>query len=431
MTTGSAELAAKVQEKLVLLAGQIPEVPPAEPAPATPVAKSVAERAREKYDKLVLWIVSVLTAVGALIFGSLPFVELHGVDWRIVMASLLVAGTGMGIVLWAVTKGQEPIDASLGELKRSLDDIDNTDNVTVSRKRQHSWFHARQRSMAELNGILTGSEHEAHLGPGMRDIGVLIETIGDLKKALLHATVGWNVEEANVPDAEGECWPKSLIGRQAAWEKQKSEMQAIELRLKDFPAVKDATKSGEASAEYAVLRAQYCKLASVAPEADVLRGAGARAAISETLQTYEKHRTLILQEAAVAQLRGTFRYVRGWMLIGGLITLVGGTCYAFALANPAVADPPNTAVTVLLTDGEAPWKMLASCLSAENSGPKALEALLYSARDASGAESGRFSVIVTDPRCAVSDRGRIIDVAPGEGSYDLVTGAPSARPGAP
>ncbi|GAA4380919.1 hypothetical protein GCM10023166_35440 [Paeniglutamicibacter cryotolerans] len=404
---------------------------PAEgPTPEKPVAKSVAERARAKYDILVRWIFSVLAAIGVLIFGSLPFVDLKDVSPIIVVVGLFLAGLGICLVVWAVTKGMEPVDASLGEIKRAFEEIKNAQKDHGHRAlapKRPAWWHASWNSTLELYHILNGDEREAHLGPGVTSVEMLIDRIGELESALLRSDVGWNLDDP-MPAWNAESWSGSLVGRQAAWEKLAPDLAAALKRAEEGAAAHATQDASSWTFATSYWQAQYEKLIAANPAETLAPMIAAQDAMDAALKTYLRHRSLILQESAVAQLRGTFRSVRGWLLIGGLLTLIGGITYAFGIANPATIQPPNTSIVVDLKADSGPWKSLSSCQGEKAADIKALAGLLYSERRGSEPANGTFSFIVTDQRCRASQIGMIIEVAPAEGSYDVAVG-PAGRRG--
>ena len=147
---------------------------------------------------------------------------------------------------------------------------------------------------------------------------------------------------------------------------------------------------------------------------------GKHAVLQAALDTYLGHRTLVLAESALAQLRGTFRLVRLWLLVGAAATLAGGLMYASALANrPADSSSATLGtgttlnpVEVTILANTAPWKMLTECQPPDKGNIFGLAALLETSDDSDGHQDGPFSAIVTDPACPAS-----ITVAQGEGSY--------------
>lgn len=65
------------------------------------------------------------------------------------------------------------------------------------------------------------------------------------------------------------------------------------------------------------------------------------AATQTRLNTYFAHRAMVLVQSAMMQMRGTFRLARLLMVIGSLLTLGGGSLYAYVL--PAEASEKSSA----------------------------------------------------------------------------------------
>jgi hypothetical protein len=148
---------------------------------------------------------------------------------------------------------------------------------------------------------------------------------------------------------------------------------------------------------------------------------GRHAVLQAALDSYLAHRSLILAESALAQLRGTFRLVRLWLLTGAAATLAGGLMYATALADrpgdtPATAAATSTLTPVHLTvlANTPPWKLLKGCQPSNKGNITALPALLETSDDSDGHHDGPFTAIVTKTACPAT-----ISVAQGEGSYRL------------
>jgi hypothetical protein len=119
---------------------------------------------------------------------------------------------------------------------------------------------------------------------------------------------------------------------------------------------------------------------------------GKHAVLQAALDTYLGHRTLVLAESALAQLRGTFRLVRLWLLVGAAATLAGGLMYASALANrPANSSSATLGtgttlnpVEVTILANTAPWKMLTGCQPPDKGNIVGLAALLETSNDSDG-----------------------------------------------
>lgn len=206
-TTSLADAMKKFSEALKALTDAWPgekEDEATETPPPTDQAATTLAWARKKYDSLVRWVLACFSAIGLLIFGSVPFVDLTAVDMRWVILGLVLAGLGLGVVVWATTRALEPEDASLGEIKQTL-----TSTVTGSARRQR-WrrtFYPPHKQAERLAQVLSGDE-AAHFGPGISggdpvaNTSRLLDEIAAAETALLALETGWRLAP-NPPDLAG------------------------------------------------------------------------------------------------------------------------------------------------------------------------------------------------------------------------------------
>lgn len=148
------------------------------PTPETPrlgEATAEAQRIRARYDGLTKWVIGVFGAIGLLIFGSVPFASLAGVPWHYLAVGLVLAGSGLIVVIWAATRSWEPVSAGLGQLARAFE--------TYATEEPSRLFPTK-RALWELKETIE-KDPQTHLGPGMKSLDSLIERIGELEGALV------------------------------------------------------------------------------------------------------------------------------------------------------------------------------------------------------------------------------------------------------
>lgn len=399
--------------------------PPAGPPPPTPPpppdgdaknqkkkvadeAESMAARARKKYDGTLKWVLGLFSAVGLLVFGSVPFTDLGKVDfWPWAGAGLIAVGAGLICVIVGTTQGLELQDASLGELAHTLDGAVG---------KRPGWFSPRKRAAYDLGEILSGNEASAHLGPGVTTVPELIARIGELEQRIMAEQVGWGGTASLPTPAQlaGSTRSRLFVADLASKEATASKARIEELRS----SLEASTPTpGQTVLEQALQDevARYVDLLALAAPSSEAERRGRLDALRMARRRYLDHRELLLDESLVSQMRGTYRVVWRWLIVGGALTLGGGVSYAWAIGNPE--DPTTglrSAVTVELVKDSKAWTAAKACLGAEQvTDVQGLPGLLVSSDDQDGRQDGPFTFIVTKAGC----EGQSIDVAQGDGSY--------------
>jgi hypothetical protein len=404
------------------------EAPDKQAVPGNSGAVQAARTARQSYQKTARWMLAAFAAVGALIFGSLPFAAIADVEltwpgalWLVGGLVLAVAGIVSAVI--AVSLVSEPEDASLGELDCDLREIQKTDDkgfvtggngrpvITVNKFRA-AW-NPRLASRIELANIVHGPESSAHLGPNLEDdrpasVTKLIKKLGELESE--HAKLAPTVAEKTVS-------VESYEKRTADLAKLLAELRTRRGEQQDNGS---ETEIGATSAMYAAAASKLdSERAALTTEKQKL------AAVDDELKLYQDHRELVLAETGVMQLRGTFRLARRILAVAAVLTLFGGTGYALALpgattsaeetpAAPAPTPTPAPAyaaalpATVVVHEGTAPARDLArECVDRE------LPAVWVGSGRVPGT-TGPFTVVITDPACTGE-----VTVARGEGRFQL------------
>jgi hypothetical protein len=185
------DAATKLREELLKFVAPWPSAEAPKPSESAPEAADMAVRVRAKYDSMIRWVLGVFTAVGILIFGSVPFTDLKGIAWwPWASCGLALAGLGLGVVVWATTKGLEPQDASLGEIKDTFTALDESEPRPWKPLKRSNW---------RLKQILAAipNEASAHLGPGVTSVSGLIVRLGQLESQVFEAEVGWSGKPAH------------------------------------------------------------------------------------------------------------------------------------------------------------------------------------------------------------------------------------------
>lgn len=416
-------------------------------------ASETLKWARKKYDALVRWVVAVFSAIGLLVFGSVPFVDLAFVNMLAVSLGLILAGVGLAIVIYATTRALEPEDASLSELSATLREATQHRGAT----------HPRWEEAARLAGILAGDTGAA-FGPGITSPDALLREIARREANVLALETGWSpgrdeappppeIDDASAADvgkamrshvqsildwlpnvggvsadnvwrlsggdeqltkissAEGPrrgalilAWHKVLTSTaiEQAFPNRGAASSALVERVKQLLNVIDSRKDPKQSA--AALRA------ALETEAELGgRIAKQRAILDNRLW----HRNLVLDESGVSQLRGTFRIVRRLLMLGAASVLAGGVIYAWAVANPAPGGL-RTPVAVDIFGGTDSATALTSCGITAEEGITAAAGTLISISDPED-PSSEFRVLLADTKCA----GTVVQVAAGEGRVAL------------
>jgi hypothetical protein len=382
--------------------------------PGDSAAVVMARKARESYQKTARWMLGAFAAVGVLIFGSLPFadvadVELTWPDGLLLIGGLVLAVAGIVTAVMAVSLVSEPEDASLGELDCDLRAVQRqkdgkfafdeagkplfaTDRLALLRR----WWNPRLRAKVQLADILHGTEADAHLGPNLGEQPTVTDLIRKLQE----------LESKHAPLSPAVA---KLAVTVATHEKRVADLTAL---LEKVPTDEARTKYTEAAAALDEARLDHAaKLTRLAE-------------IDDQLKMYHDHRSLVLAESGVMQLRGTFRLARRILAVAAVLTLVGGTAYALSLPGSApeeesVTAPPSEEpaapvyatglpATVLVHEGTAPAAELPrECVNRPL-------AATWVGTGRIPASVGPFTAVVTDPACTGQ-----LTVERGEGTFAL------------
>jgi len=396
--------------------------------PENSTAVQMARTARESYQKTARWMLAAFAAVGVLIFGSLPFAAIADVELRWpsslwLVGGLVVAVAGIVSAVVAVSLVSEPEDASLGELDSDLRAIQKTDDkgyvfvkgkpvITVHKLR--SWWNPRIACRIELARILHGPESSAHLGPNLQSedrqasVTSLIKRLGELESQ--HAKLA--------PVAA------NLTVSVASYEKRVEDLGKLLVELRARHA-EDSSVGKELGTTSAMYTAAATKLDS--ERAALTTKQKELAEVGDQLGLYQDHRSLVLAESGVMQLRGRFRLARRVLAIAAVLTLFGGTAYALALPS-AKADKEETSSAPAPNPAPEPRPAYAAGLPATvtiHEGTRAAAELprecvnrplaaIWVGDTRVPPTAGPFTVLLTDTACVGEVRA-----ARGEGTFSL------------
>ncbi|MGW8763673.1 hypothetical protein ACWGN5_14340 [Streptomyces sp. NPDC055815] len=426
MTTPAGGAAAlKTTSELLTAARALLGQPPAADAGEQPAASadhvldpggllSQARQAKRSYQATSRWILAAFAIVGLVLFGSLPFStfgRISGFDVWLMGIGLGCAAAGIALAIWAASLVAEPLDASLGALEQRLE-------PAMKDRTVHWYTGPRRRAEIQLATMLSGGEHEAHLGPGLHSISDLVTELGDREKARLsQATAAARRDEVlTTLDGAVSAHLATLaeLRQQAADVGELDDANPNKQRLVD----ELAQRIQRESAAYAAAADKRARQAvQLAPSAEVPATASSapHAGVGDTdsapennnlastqtrLDTYLAHRAMVLVQSAMMQMRGTFRLARLLMVIGALLTLAGGTLYAYVLPADASEESstqgterqPATAAEVTVNRGtDIAAQLPGTCVG------RPLKALRLDLKVPP--RNGPFEVVVIDPAC--------------------------------
>lgn len=398
--------------------------------PGNSAATQLARDARQSYQKTARWMLAAFAAVGVLIFGSLPFAAIADVEltwpgglWLV--GGLLVAVAGIVAAVMAVSLVNEPEDVSLGELDCDLRAVQKTDDKgflwvkgrpVLSVNKLSAMWNPRLASRVELANILHGPDASAHLGPNLEanerpaSVTNLIKKLGELESE--HAKLAPTVARQTVSVESYEKRTTELA----------TLLEELRKRQEEHPTSPLDKEIGAASSMHAAIATKLdSERAALTTEKQKL------AEVDNQLKLYHDHRSLVLAESGVMQLRGTFRLARRVLAIAAVLTLFGGTAYALSLPGattpkPEAANPPPQ------TTSPQPPPAYATGLPATvvvHEGTRAAAELPRDCIDRSlaaiwvgtgrvPATTGAFTVVITDPACPGQ-----ITTTQGEGRFAL------------
>jgi hypothetical protein len=392
----TAELLTAARELL----GKAPLAEGGEQAPATDQALdpggllSQARQAKRSYQATSRWILAAFAIVGLVLFGSLPFSNIGKITggdvWRMVIG-LAFAAAGIVLAIWAASIVAEPLDASLGALEQRLEPA----MTAVKNKKTRAWGRPRRRAEIQLATMLSGDEKEAHLGPGMATIADLIKELGNLENERL--------DQATAVARRDDV----LKARDAAVAAHLATLAELRKQAEDVGKLEDRNPHKQRLVSELDQRIQRESMAyTVAAEKrtqQALRYSVSDSTLAATetrLDTYLGHRAMVLVQSAMMQMRGTFGLARFLMIIGAVLTLCGGTLYAYVLPAEEFAASsaeererePATKAEVMVNKGtDIAAQLPPSCVG------KPLEALRLDPKVPP--RNGPFEVVVTDPAC--------------------------------
>ncbi|OZF42246.1 hypothetical protein CH293_26290 [Rhodococcus sp. 14-2470-1b] len=213
----------------------------------------------------------------------------------------------------------------------------------------------------------------------MKTVGGLIRVIGTLETELMRCEIGdaglgiVDRAETDPPVTAAELVKdQSKVFRDSAEAYIRERNEQLIAEVKAISDVRSATPALPGDVLGALNTQMEKRAALLVPDdalalADGGEAAGRRAALSFALDRYLDHRALVLQESAVAQLRGNFRRSRTLLVVGALITTAGGVLYAGSLTQAAgAADAPATGtsypvVQLTVPRGTDSWDKLGDC----------------------------------------------------------------------
>ncbi len=325
---------------------------------ARTAVESGAGQAIERYRTTSRWILGAFGAFGVLVFGSLPFTNITS-DERstgLIVVGLSMAIMGITLVIWAASTVAEPEDASLGELKDELAKLEPTDPAPPEPTdlSQKDLLLARFRNpttltLRKLRDELDGEDGTNHVGPTYPGVPAgtdadgrlngLIRSVERARQARYVASATLDSRLArSVRSAEElatrttqvatawDRWTKVTITGGSSTDSQ----DTAPLAPIDDERSQLWTDMQEAQSSWRTARDRAWSAAGEA------RTAQARLAeIDAKLAVHLQHRDSVIEQAAFAQLKGTFRLARWVLVFGAILTGLGATIYALGLPDDA------------------------------------------------------------------------------------------------
>jgi hypothetical protein len=309
---------------------------PSPPSDASEIGRMAASirAAGDAFKRTFRWMTGSVALLGVLLFGSGPFLTggtlkhpFSKGGWPVTVGLALIA-IGLISSIIAATRVYEPEDASLGELIESFKELDDPAAVMSP---------ARRESLTRFKQIVTGPEASAHLGPDILTLESLVATLGELDKTSLAADVERAGNLVRL-DAVTARWGGLSADRKAVQSDLASSRDRVVKNDEiGYAAVEQARRR---NTEMLMARLERIDVALSEADAELVAAQQALAVVETKVaqieskrQTYLAHRTIVLGESVVAQMRGTFRSARTTLAAGALFTLVGGVLYVSGLSE--------------------------------------------------------------------------------------------------
>jgi hypothetical protein len=197
------------------------------PPPVKTGLDSGATVAVDRYRKTAHWVLAAFAAVGVLIFGSLPFADVaeQGHNHLLIVLGVIVAALGIGAAILAVSRVDEPEDASLGELKADLQELFG--DLACKPKQPRRWK-PRKRALWKLQRELAEDDGPNHVGPiyegvdpgssAVERISGLISSIGTAQRVRYSAAARAASAQARFDDSRAELAARAAE-MQLAWDR--------------------------------------------------------------------------------------------------------------------------------------------------------------------------------------------------------------------
>lgn len=292
----------------------------------------MARTAVERYRNSMRWLVAAVAAIGLALFGSTAFAEGNPFGSPEGWIGLALASAGLVLILTAATLVFEPEDASLGELAADFARLHGKfENRWSLWRRVKLWSFPRSAATWRLKQILHGDEHEAHLGPGHKTVAELLRSIGTCQTRRVNCAKGLLRHRRWMAANESKRAIVSvdfalLLETRKGLDKAKTDYgQELNQPIAELIGLTKALRD-EADREFRELATKQALL----DETDHQLG-------MDLL-----HRSVVLVESGVAQLRGTFRLSRRCLLFGAILTLFGALLYIVGVKDKDRNDDATT-----------------------------------------------------------------------------------------
>jgi hypothetical protein len=318
---------------------------------------ALAGKAAARYRTTMTWVVSALSSVAAVAFASLPFV-IGETGW-LGFVGLGVAVVGVSAVIYAKSRVDEPVVASLGDVLAEHAQLQrwyrSSESDYAFMDLEKMWWRWRTKAVWGYFEILDGEDGRNHLGPAWQSERSLSQCLVELAHGNWRAHDHRRAVSAEAAGAEVtyNAARRQLEDLRSSTDRTWSRYQDA-LRV-HMSAAGVGQSAGPSQRDHPVLNGLWMAHETAWEDendaASRWMGAAARrrkhkerlAANDLMIAEYLQHREFLLWQFALAGLRSVFRMARVLVFVGVLLVAVGVLVYASQIG---AAEPTTPAATM-------------------------------------------------------------------------------------